>query len=150
MTKLRLLTISTVALILINLGLFTTLFFGKPSQKGEGPKNIIIEKLHFDEAQVKAYETLISEHRRQVRKAEGEIMDAKAKLYETIADSASAQKDSLIQVIASTQANMENVHYQHFLDIKKLCKPDQIKYFNSLTKDLAQYFTPGNNKKRKE
>jgi periplasmic protein CpxP/Spy len=40
------------------------------------------------------------------------------------------------------QKKIEAVHYNHFKEIKKLCKPDQAEYFESLTGELADFFSP--------
>jgi periplasmic protein CpxP/Spy len=41
---------------------------------------------------------------------------------------------------------IEAIHFQHFNDIKKLCKGEQIQAFNALTADLAMYFSKKPNK----
>ena len=34
----------------------------------------------------------------------------------------------------------EKINLEHFLDIKKLCKPNQMKDYESLTQELANLF----------
>lgn len=38
---------------------------------------------------------------------------------------------------------VENVQFAHFIDIHKLCKPDQEKRFQQLTSDLHDLFPKG-------
>jgi protein CpxP len=44
--------------------------------------------------------------------------------------------------IASNQTGIERLHYNHFIDIKKLCIPEQLEDYNALTIELAQIFGP--------
>ena len=66
-------------------------------------------------------------------------------LYAELNNETSVKKDSLMFAISKYQLEIENTHYNHFLEIKKLCKPDQLKYFEELTKELAFYFRPNKN-----
>jgi protein CpxP len=73
MNRTKLLTIAVIGLLLLNFGILGMMFmhhpdgrpggppppFGRPN---EGPKMIIIERLHFDDAQQKQYEVIIKEH----------------------------------------------------------------------------------------
>jgi len=57
-------------------------------------------------------------------------------------------KDSLITVINLNQKQIEETHFKHFEDIKKLCKPEQLDDFKEFSKELGRLFAP--NKQRKE
>jgi periplasmic protein CpxP/Spy len=149
MSKIKLLTIAVIGLLAVNTGIVGFLLLRKPPipaegmrpGKPEGPKKMIIEKLHFDEAQVAAYETLISEHKKSVKELKDSISDTKKNLYQSLKTESFAGKDSLVNVLSALQKRMELVHYEHFAQIKKLCKPEQIEAFNALTNELAFYFT---------
>jgi periplasmic protein CpxP/Spy len=152
MTKVKLLSIAVVGLLLVNIGILTFLFFRKPipsfdspRRGGEGPKNIIIERLHFDKEQVAQYEKLIEEHQQNIRELSGQVRMTKNQLYSTLATDAAMSKDSLENKLGELQRQIESVHYSHFTDIKKLCKPGQLESFNALTQDLAKFFAPGKN-----
>jgi protein CpxP len=152
MSKLKLLQIAVIGLLLINIAALGWLFFGRPGHPPrdrsgrEGPADIIIERLHFDQQQVHAYDKLISQHRSTIRRLDGEILETKNALYNTLANDSSQAKDSLQEKLGALQKEIETVHYDHFLEIKKLCKPSQAGYFNELTNDLAGYFSPGKNR----
>lgn len=149
MSKLKLLTIAVIGLLLINLGIIAWLFLQKPPAHegrpsgGEGPKLIIIERLHFDETQVAAYETLIKAHQSAIHHTEDSIRITKNQLYATLTIEGHAGKDSLITKLSDLQQQIEEIHYNHFTDIRKLCKPDQLGDFNRLTDDLARFFNQG-------
>ena len=150
MEKTKLLTITVIGLLLLNFGTLGFLFFSGPKDhKGPRddrpkPKEIIIEKLHFDAAQQKEYAKLIEWHRGEITKLDGNIRKAKNELYEQLnqAEANIKAKDSLISVINSNQKQIEETHFKHFEDIKKLCHKDQMGDFNDLTEELGRIFAP--------
>jgi len=151
MTKIKLLTIAVIGLLFINIGILAFLFLHKPvpppdrPMRGEGPKNIIIERLHFDKEQVAQYEKLIEQHQQSLRELDGQIRMIKNQLYSTLANNSNTGKDSLQAKLGEIQKQIEAAHYNHFNEIKKLCKPEQLENFNALTQDLAKFFAPGKN-----
>ena len=44
-------------------------------------------------------------------------------------------------ILADLQKQVESVHYAHFMDIKKICRPDQLSDFDKLTKELSRLFS---------
>jgi periplasmic protein CpxP/Spy len=157
MSKLKLLGIAVAGLILINLALLAFVFFAKPprpeAMQTEGrppfpmrePKEIIIERLHLDKEQVAQYEILIQQHRKTINETDRQIGEVKNNLYITLSDGNTSVKDSLQNVLAGLQREIENTHYNHFEAIKKLCKPEQLPAFTELTKELARFFAPRRN-----
>jgi protein CpxP len=152
MSKIKLLSIAVIGLLIINIAMLAFLLFrrpindkpGGPFPEHEGPKKIIIEKLHFNPEQVSNYEMLIKGHRSAVKKLEEDIRSSKKNLYLTLNTELPRTEDSLVVVLGALQEQIEMVHYNHFKDIKKLCKPNQLVYFRSLTKELAQFFSRQN------
>lgn len=154
MSKINLLITAVISLIIINLCLLAVLFLypQKAAQKplhptNDEPKNIIIQKLNFDAAQIKAYQHLIDTHRQNVRTYNDEIRETKNELYLTLNQSKPSQSEELLNKLAQLQKEIEQVHYNHFADIKKLCKPNQLAAFNDLTQELADIFTKGKERK---
>ena len=143
MTKLKLITYIAVGLFIGNLLLIAFLLFSKPQpHRHEGPKAIIIERLHFDAIQTEAYEKLIKVHRNQINEKESEILTLKNNLYSSITEPYRiAEKEYIEKKLAELQIEIEEIHYNHFLDIKKLCHKDQLTYFNELMKDIAGLFS---------
>jgi protein CpxP len=116
---------------------------GPPPHRGEGPKNLIIERLHFDEKQVGEYDKLIQEHRKNINDQDLALMNLKNSLYKNLqAEENKTVTDSLINQMGTIQNKIEHIHYAHFEDIKKLCKPEQLKDFNELANELSQIFGP--------
>jgi periplasmic protein CpxP/Spy len=150
MSKIKLLSIAVIGLLAINIAVVGFLLLSKPpmplngmpqTEKKEGPKKIIIDKLHFDKEQIAAYEAIIVEHRESVKGLKDSISDTKNNLYQSLKTETFADKDSLINLLGALQKRIETVHYEHFVKIKKICKPQQMVDFNKLTNELAFYFT---------
>jgi protein CpxP len=150
MEKTKLLTITVIGLLLLNFGTLGFLVFigpkghRGPHEGGPQPKEIIIDKLHFDAAQQKEYEKLIQWHQGEIRKLDDNIRQAKNELYSKLDETEidAKAKDSLIGVINTNQKQIEETHFKHFQDIKKLCHKDQLDDFNALTEELSRIFAP--------
>jgi len=142
MNKLKFLTIVSCALLIANLALVCFILFNRPLHPlGEGPRNEIIQKLKFDEGQVREYDKLIQSHRTEIKKSELEIMTVKNQLYSNLnSDLNGSIKDSLIRQLCTIQMNIENIHYKHFLDIKNICRDNQKQAFEKLTTEIASLF----------
>jgi hypothetical protein len=150
MEKTRLISLLAVGLLLSNLLLVGFILYNKPKHDGEfrsphpgGPRNIIIERLHFDDAQVTQYDKLITWHRGEVNKADEQLVALKNQLYGTLANTAgSIVKDSLMNAISAVQQSIEKIHYRHFEDIRNLCTEKQKPDFEALSRDMASLFGP--------
>jgi periplasmic protein CpxP/Spy len=111
-----------------------------PPRKAE-PKSIIINKLGLDEAQVIAYTDLIQEHRSSIDKEEALTGTIKRELYSYLKSEVFISPDSLLQQLGNQQIRIEQIHFNHFLALKNLCKKDQIPAFNELTAELEDIFS---------
>jgi hypothetical protein len=153
MEKTKLLTITVIGLLVLNLATLGFLFISGP--KGhkpthdlpEGrqiPREIIINRLHFDVNQQKDYDKIIQWHRGEIKKLDSEIREAKIELYSQLKESQLdlKVKDSLIAVINTNQKQIETTHFKHFEEVKKLCNKDQLEDFNELTEELSKLFSP--------
>ena len=152
MEKTKLLTIAVIGLLLLNFATLGFLFFGvtkghqPPPDRPEGrpkPREIIIERLHFDANQQKEYGQLIEWHRGEIKQLEDSIRVSKNELYLLLNDDKVDEKAkvTLIDKTALFQKQIEAIHFKHFEDIKKLCKPEQQEYFNELTEELGRLFS---------
>lgn len=146
MDKTKLLSIAVIALLLLNFGILSFLFLSKgncPSDR-RMPREIVIEKLHFDKNQIVAYEKIIEIHQNTIRDLDKSIRETKNELYQLLNSDKidSVQKDSLFLRLASYQKQIETTHFNHFLDIKKICKKEQLSDYNDLTKELSSLFAP--------
>jgi len=134
-----------IIICLLLISNFVLLYFAlQKSSRGfdpDGPKNIIIEKLHFDENQIKSYQKLIDKHRKDIRKNNDQILMLKKELYSNLKTNDSKKElDSIATQIGVIQKQIEEIHFNHFLDIKALCKPEQLSKFDSLSEELTEIF----------
>lgn len=141
MNKSKFFILIITGLVLIN-GILSFILFQDHRRK-EGPKNIVIEKLHFDKEQIKNYEVYIQQHRHDINENETTMNTLRSSLYEELKHAANGPKvDSLIAKIGSQQILAEHINYNHFLEIKKICKQHQEKDFEELTKEISHLFSP--------
>ena len=129
-----------IIVLLLSNALFIYSWLMAPERRHHGPRNEIIEKLHFDEKQVQQYDVLIQAHRKSIENAQRELLDQKQQLYSNLDKPFS---DSLLQEILKVEAKIEHIHFNHFKDIEKLCRPDQKNYFKAMNREIAQLFSPG-------
>ena len=145
MTKVKLLGISLVVLILLNVGTLAMLFLGRPGHhrppREEGPKAVIIERLQLDPHQVEAYDVLIKEHQVAIKAQDEMMMATRSALYHDLESTNMEKRDSLLSVIAAVQRKIEETHFEHFGKIRDLCREDQLADFDALSVDLAGYFS---------
>lgn len=143
MNKLKVLGTAVVLLILVNLLLLAFLFFGRPHPPGKnGPRDYMIEKLHFTPDQIEKFDQLIVQHRQQINQLDSRINALKNSLYLQLSKDATAvSNDSIIQQIGLVQMQIEQVNFSHFKDVKKLCNPSQLTYFDGLATELASLFS---------
>lgn len=137
-TQKRYLIIVIVVLVILNLGTLLILWMGKPSRpKGKGgpssPKQeqarleqLLNKELGFDENQVQQYLKLRHDHQVQSRMLTERIRELKKQMFDEVFKEKPQQlSDSLLNLVQAKQAEIEQVTFQHFLDLKKLCKPEQ-------------------------
>ncbi len=151
MNKIKFLSLLAIGLLISNLMLVGYVVYNKtdrPSNNDKnrqpGPRNIVIEKLHFTEAQITQYDELIKWHRSEIDKAQRILMMSKNRLYTTLAENStdSMLKNKCFEDIAAAQRNIELIHYKHFEDIKRLCNGEQKQYYELLTQEIAELFAP--------
>ena len=108
------------------------------------PREIVIERLHFDKNQIVAYEEIIEIHKKTIRDLDKSIRATKNELYQLLNSDKidSTQKDRLLLELASYQKQIETTHFNHFLDIKKICKKEQLVDYKTLTEELGSIFAP--------
>jgi protein CpxP len=117
---------------------------GKEHFHPDKPRNIIIERLHFDGGQIQQYDIAIQQHRKNVREKSDKILRLKKELYHQLSGTQDSNRiDSLANQIACTQKELEKIHYVHFREIKSICKPDQMNDYYLLVEKLTDLFPFG-------
>ena len=155
MRREKLLTLSVIALLLLNITLLVFLFLdrkshphhsGNPDHRMHGPKHIIIKKLDFDEQQIKKYESIIPEHKNSIDSLLPALELAKKQYYQLVAGEEQQNSHFILEKIADLHKKIDSTNFNHFLKIKSICKPEQLDRFNNLSRELSELFS---NKKRK-
>lgn len=146
MNKTKLLSFAVIALLLLNFGILGFIFLSKDKESPNGrkmPREIVIEKLHFDENQIVNYEKNIKIHQNTIRDLDDSIRETKNELYQLLNSDKidTLKKDSLLLELASYQKQIETTHFNHFLEIKKICKKVQLSNYNELTQELSKIFS---------
>ena len=150
MSKTKLLTFAIIALFIINITTLSFFIFKGPKNGHNSPREIIIKKLDFDGNQIVAYDKIIKKHRGSIISIDREIIGLKNNLYKELSNPRKEKVvDSLFLEIGNNQSVIEKLHYNHFLEIKKLCKPEQLENYNLLTSELTRLFNPNNPKRPK-
>ena len=148
MNKIKVLQFAIIVLIILNIGLVCFIFFSKGN--GERmPREIVIEKLHFNKNQIVKYDRTIKNHQKNIRKLDDSIRKTKNNLYLLLnsENNIELKKDSLIQNLSSFQQQIEATHFNHFLEIKSICNQEQLADYEELTTELSKIFS--NRKKPK-
>jgi len=155
MNKQKFLSYAVVGLMLMNIALMAFLFFRKPppprGHRGghnDGPKKMVIKRLGFDAEQSAEFEKLIDAHKASIANTEKSIRQSKDALFASIANPNDALKDSLINRLGELQRDIERAHYTHFIELKSICRPDQIDEFNQFTKQFSKFFDPKRGKRK--
>ena len=160
MTKVRFLTLSVIALVLLNAAMVVGMVMAQPGPKGDDPggpgpgsggpggpnqqrpKEVVIERLQFDEGQIKEYEQLIEVHKATVKEQDKGIRGAKKELYALLNAEDQTLKEPLIEKIAGHIIVIETAHFEHFAGIRQICREDQLPAFEALTSELSRIFAP--------
>ena len=153
MNKMMVFQWSTLALIVLNISLISFVMLNRPghgAHRGpDGKRQIIIEKLGFDESQIRDYRVLIESHQATLSSADEQIRTVKKALYSLLSEDDKARRTELISQINEQQVLIENAHFDHFVAIKNLCNATQLPKFEALTNELGPMFAPKDPKKNR-
>lgn len=143
MKESRFYKISTLVLLIINIGLITFFIINKPKHppmEGNTPfqqsaKNI----LHLTEEQDKAFVQLANQHMQLMRTINKDQADLLKPHFSTILNDSSQMipTETLEQFSALERKKVVNT-YQHFLDIKDMLTPEQMPHFKHFMNQAVQ------------
>jgi periplasmic protein CpxP/Spy len=151
MERTKLLTIAVVGLLILNLLTIGFLILNTnrarwpepPEQnRGGGPARIIIERLRLNEQQQQAFEKLRDGHHKQSDKLSKQAVELYRAYYEllTAEQPDTVQANELSRQIAQNQLAVAKLNFDHFAEIKALCRSDQQADFTRLVGDLNRLF----------
>lgn len=147
MNKIKVLTYSVIILAILNLSMIVFFIFIKPREfrnHRNGPRKMIIEKLHLDKQQQEQFELLVEKHIDKIKEFDKEIQQTKENLYTQLSlPKVDVKiKDSLITSLGDLQKQIETARFNHFKNIRKICNtPEQKEDFKELTVELSKMFS---------
>ncbi|RXK58402.1 periplasmic heavy metal sensor [Lacibacter luteus] len=151
MNKTKFLTVLVVLLLALNA---VTLYFvwGKKDGEKRRPGNgggrpyseYISKKLNFDTVQKEQLKLLRDSHKLELdslRKEEKTIQDVKTLLLKDgVTDS--LKLDSVFTLAAANKKKFEMAFHKHFMEIRALCRPEQLELFTKMLDEMRKRRMP--------
>lgn len=150
MNKTKFLIILVLLLLVLNA---VTLFF--LLGKKDSPKNrpgggrpyseYLTKKLNLDTAQVAQLKELRDKHKQELGelwKEDRQLQDAKFVLLKE-GSTDSLKLDSLLTLIVANKKKFELAFHNHFLQIRALCRPEQVELFNNTLDEMKKRRSQG-------
>lgn len=150
MNKTKFLTILVLLLLVLNA---VTLFFllGKkdtPKNRPGGGRpysEYLTKKLNLDTVQVAQLKVLRDKHKQELGelwKEDRQLQEAKFVLLKE-GSTDSLKLDSLLTLIVANKKKFELAFHNHFLQIRALCRPDQVELFNNTLDEMKKRRSQG-------
>ena len=124
MKKLKVYQIATVGLLLLNVILLAFIIFA-PRPGGNGPPLRVMDHFGFDAAQDEQFLSLADAHRAQMRAANDQQAELLQQYFLQLISDDAANPGPLPPGIGQVEREKINSTYEHFLDIKKMLRPEQ-------------------------
>lgn len=162
--KTKVLTITIVILILLNIGTMIMVFMvsnrpdeferrpgsGFMAPRGEGGgmrmrvgiETMLTERLHFTEEQISEFEKTREFHMKETKRISESIRSNKINLNKLVASQKvdSVEFHKSIETIAVLQGEMEKLNFNHFREIRKICNDEQREEFDRfLVNELSMH-----------
>jgi periplasmic protein CpxP/Spy len=139
--------------LLIGLVLFLVLLNGfvlLRQNRGGGPRHdgppphdrLIIKTLNFDESQQRSFEELKFDHRRKIVELERKFETTLEEYFLLLSVENQSKKDSLESIVADLEKQKADITFQHFKDLRNLCRPDQREAFDQFIPELFRFIMP--------
>jgi periplasmic protein CpxP/Spy len=109
----------------------------RPPPRGKMQQDKLIESLNFDENQQKTFEILRGQHRQAMDSFSREIAENRKILYEKMPLNDAKTADSLMVRIGYAQQKIEAVTFQHFTEVRKICRPEQQQKLDKMLLEVA-------------
>ncbi len=116
----------------------------RPEIRRDLTTRVLSNRLNFDEAQVQELQQLRRTHFERVRPVMNAMHENRQQLYRHLnqPEIVSTFVDSLAEEMGSHVSRMEKLTFQHFNDIKGLCRPEQLEKFNQAAGRIAMLLNP--------
>jgi periplasmic protein CpxP/Spy len=133
--------------LIINAATLIFFWYNRPHQEGNQasrPGRLLIEELKMDEKQ----QALFSPMRDQHHQAHDSLLALIATQRQILYPQKQAVNDTAIQKIGLLQQQIERVTYDHFMDVRKICTPEQQAQLDVLLEKTVQNILTPKDKRR--
>lgn len=148
----RYLILATSVLVVLNISTLVMLWIDRSAhqqslppqlssaQQEERIRMLLHQELGFTEPQASAYMNLRGEHTHRIHKLKREVDEIKRQMFDAVLQTGvqPTLSDSLLNLAQKKQAQIERLTFQHFLDLKALCTPEQEQHLQHLLHQLFQ------------
>lgn len=138
-----------IGLLLLNVGLVTTIWLGDCN----GPKGphgnpphggLLFEKeLGWDATQVAQFEALRAEHHKNMQGFHKELNVLKTQMLDLVTQESDDGLEEVLTKIGAKHADLDRITYEHFTAIRNICGPDKRGKFDELWQDIKGKLMPG-------
>ena len=132
------------ALIVLNFGVLAFVWFARPPKPPQGGRNgqnvveVMMRELQFDDAQRKTYENLLSEHRKLRDQLDFDMQEQQERLFKGVA---TGDSSAIVQV-KELKGALEMAIFNHFSNLRAICRPDQQVKFDALLIETLRNANP--------
>lgn len=130
MSKLKVYQIATAGLLLLNVILLAFIIFA-PKPDGNGPPLRVMDHFGFDTAQDEQFLALADAHKAQIKAANDQQAELLQQYFLQLTSDEATNPGPLPPGIGTLEREKINSTYEHFLDIKKMLRPEQQAAFPS-------------------
>lgn len=138
----RILWILIGALLLLNLATLGSFWWSSNSTPSHPHKEYrksghIFEEIGWDSSQEKAFEEARDRHHMAMRSYIDEQLEIRKELFALIGSEENPKVAALTQKLGKVRERFERVTFEHFREVRAICKEDQIEQFDSLVQNLG-------------
>jgi protein CpxP len=135
--------ITVIILVVLNISMIVTFEYrtewhGKQND-AERPDAFIIRKLHFTDAQTAVYVRLRNNHHDSMITLNAQGRELRKVFFNKLeTQDVPQQTDSIANLVAANQREIEKVTYYHFVQVRALCTDSQKTVFDGIISDVME------------
>jgi protein CpxP len=109
-----------------------------------GPREFLVHELKMDSPQIRNYDTLIKFHHANMDFIQKDIRVHRDSLIDQLGNPAfdSSQVNAIADRIGKDQSQIERNNFEHFRQVRSLCRPEQQLKFDSIIHDALRMMGP--------
>jgi protein CpxP len=145
--------IAVLVLLLLNMGTLTFLWVNRPPDPREaGPFQFLVRATEMDEAQQETYHQLRMEHRNALETYRSQNRQLREAMFQLLAtrEANSAEVQMLADSLGALRTKEELFTYEHFRQVRAICRPDQLQRFDAAIGEAVQSMGPPHRPQRQK